>query len=463
MMKKRIYFVLLALLCCTQAQAKPFGYTGTPVITPKVETVTANLASPSVTIPANYIGIGWNTESFLIWPITPGNGSASLTSLWCMLGPAGYFRTGGASASYTTQLLQNISTLLTTCGSGWIFSYGLTNGESTATSVGWVNAAVSAFGSNAGNIVFNYGNEEGFGGTFQSNWNAAYAAIIAAQPSVKLQANDPSTQQEVADETAEKTFIQGLTPGLAGLQYASRHSYCLDPNGGAVGITQALSICTNNGSKNFQNNLSGSIPVVWDEFAMYLAGGYPGVSDRAEAAAYNLNAYILWAQQGFSGTIMLETSEGTLKNSTGLGRQAPSSPFIQQVDGGWAPAATFYSAFLFSKIVGQQIIPTTNSGTGTVISMATIGAHGNANILVVNNDPQTPVTITPAQSSGSWTTASYLDIEPATANGCFDNQMTAGGAQIGESGAWTGGFRTINIGGTVTIQPCGAVVIEIQP
>jgi len=115
-----------------------------------------------------------------------------------------------------------------------------------------------------------------------------------------------------------------------------------------------------------------------------------------------------------------------------------------------------------SKLEGQVTATATNTGTGSIVSLATVGQNGNANIVVINQDINTPVTITPAQSS-SWTFAKVMVLADATHSGCADTNVTLGGATIGEGGSWSPTWQYVNNGGSFTIGACGAAVIEIQP
>jgi hypothetical protein len=112
----------------------------------------------------------------------------------------------------------------------------------------------------------------------------------------------------------------------------------------------------------------------------------------------------------------------------------------------------FLGLMMFSKIEGQQIVSNSISGTGNVTAIATKGANGNANIIVVNDDTVNPVNVTPAQSS-FWATASVLQLAPSTSAGCADTAPTLGGSAVGTGGSWSGSPYTISNGGSVSLSP----------
>lgn len=133
-----------------------------------------------------------------------------------------------------------------------------------------------------------------------------------------------------------------------------------------------------------------------------------------------------------------------------------------QGDGNYLPTPIFYGMLLFSKIEGQQIAATTIVGPANVTAIATKGANGNANIIVVNNDPVKPAIITPKQSV-AWTSAHVLLVQDGAGGGCSDSTAKIGGAALGESGSWTGAPFSIANGATVSIPPCGHAEVQILP
>jgi hypothetical protein len=187
--------------------------------------------------------------------------------------------------------------------------------------------------------------------------------------------------------------------------------------------------------------------------SMGFASGGNGISNRLAAATWYLNEAIVMAAGGWSG-INIHAAYHFVS--------AIYNPIVQLGDGNFGAGPIFYGLFLFSKIEGQQILPLAIGGNGNIQAIATKGANGNANILAVNNDVSSSVIVTP-QQSGAWTTANVLVLQDGDGNGCASASPVVGGAAIGESGSWSGTPFSIANGGYVSIPPCGAALIQIQP
>ena len=186
------------------------------------------------------------------------------------------------------------------------------------------------------------------------------------------------------------------------------------------------------------------------------SGGLVGVSDRLAAAAWYVNEAIVFANIGWSGINTHNANQSiSIPND-------PYDPVVQQVDGNFGPGPIFYGMYLFSKIEGQQTAAVAVGGNANVNAIATKGGNGNANILVVNNDANGPVAVTPAQSS-AWTTANVLKLSTSDGANCTSANPTVGGQPIGEGGTWTGAPYSIANGASVTLNPCEAALIQIQP
>jgi hypothetical protein len=144
-------------------------------------------------------------------------------------------------------------------------------------------------------------------------------------------------------------------------------------------------------------------------------------------------------------------------------RPAYYNQFIQQPDGGWSPAPMFYGMLLFQALEGQTSISTTTTNLNPLASVtATLGPNGNTNLLVVNGDTVNTITVQPQQTH-LWSTAIiYL----VSGNGWADPKPVFNGNPIGEGGALAyNPIHPISIsnGDTVSISPCGAALIAIQP
>jgi hypothetical protein len=198
----------------------------------------------------------------------------------------------------------------------------------------------------------------------------------------------------------------------------------------------------------------GATPQRMSETNSICSRGQAGMSDRMMAAAWFVNTAIILANQGWTGMNIHSVWTGGIGNY---------NPVFIAPDNNFNAMPVFYGMYLFSKIQGQQIaaLAFTNSGTN-IAGISTKGGNGNANILIVNNDTVNPVSVKPNQSS-AWTTANVLLVKDGDGNGCASSSPIVGGAAIGESGSWSGAATSINNGASVSIPPCGAALISIQP
>lgn len=468
------FLCLFILLASGSADAFPFGKSVSS-ITPTAETVTANLASTSNTIPLDFVGISWESSSFIEGDFQ-GSSGASLLNIIKLLGINGNLRIGGSSgdlyitAPALTQALANgIASFLNSTGSGWTITYQLDWNVSSSylTQIGYILTAFTNFNTTS-NVIFELGNEQGgadtgsIDSTYVTAWNNLYAVISGTYPSLKWEAVECSSDCGGYYPGIEAT-VNALTPGISNFKFVSYHQYL------GSGYYAPASNFLPGGmfpKGTFAADIPGKIRL--GEWNTESSGGYQGVSDRLLSAAFYLETCMNLATAGYAGVNAHEVNNysgfsGAHLNPTGAGTNAAYAGFVQQVDGGWTPAPKFYGEYLFSKLQGQVIAATSKSGTGNVNAFATVGTGGNANILVVNNDPYRPVTLTPTQSSGTWTTAKIWNVGSATNNWCYDNVATLNGQVIGEGGSNVAGPITISNGATVTIVPCGAALIEIQP
>ena len=145
----------------------------------------------------------------------------------------------------------------------------------------------------------------------------------------------------------------------------------------------------------------------------------------------------------------------------GLTRPGYYNQFVHEPDGGYAPAPMFYGMYLFAELEGQTSIGTTvKPSLNNLASVnATLGPHGNANILVVNVSTTQQITVVPQQTQ-PWSTA---EVYLLSGQSCEDSNPVLNGKPIGEGGAWAGGPMSLVNGASITIPACGAALIEIQP
>ena len=470
----------IALATSISANAFAFGqHTGSNVPVPTAETVTANLASTSGTFPANFVGVSEENDDFINGN-TSGTSGASWSSLTSMFGTSGVLRIGGNTSDLTggapalTQTLANqIETNLTALGPGWSLIYGLNICiNNTATAVTQAGYIINAVGIN--NVTFQFGNEPGKCttiGTWQTRWNAYYNALVAAYPGVSVGGPDavsPAVATMGAYIGSSASAPYELGSGSSTLSIVSFHWYTgINPSGQNAAQLLAATALSNlqAGGNGFQSSSSLAFPGIAGKLRVtetntISGGGTRGISDRLVSAAFTINEAIELNALGING---YNVHFGCSTYPTTCQAQAIYPPYAMNADGNWAPRPIFYGMYLVSKLQGRPVAATSTSGGGNVNAISTVGTNGNANILVVNNDTANPVIVTPAQSS-SWTTAKVLLLAPGSANNsCYDANPTLGGAAIGESGAWTGAPTTITNGQTVTLSPCAAALVQIQP
>lgn len=447
-----------------------------PYITNSV-TVSANVAGSGVTIPADFVGISAETGDFTagFYQGTTGNWTsngftgtaASYINTLKLLGSHGVFRIGGGSSdaatapTITAGMSTNLNSFLAALGANWTLIYGLDliANDTTAAATTATNIATAV---GVANVIFSFGNEPGLNGfttaTYATRWNSYWTAVSGAVTNVKVAAIDDVINPGWG---SQPTVIAALTPGLAGLTEVSEHWYimCRDTFTspvpsiliGEVYQEQFAAMSASNLGQYLINTFSyGAKPQRMTETNTICARGQSGMSDRLVAATWFLNSAMVLANYGWAGINIHSVWWG------GLGIY---NPIQIAADGNFIAAPIFYGMYLFSRIEGEQIIPSSVGGKGNVAAIATLGAGGNANIIAVNNDVSNSVMVTPGQSA-AWSTATVLSL---SGTGCSDASPTLGGQSIGESGAWTGTTTTIGNGASISIPPCGAALIKIQP
>jgi hypothetical protein len=338
--------LLLTLYLFTQASASAAVFEhSSSTVTPKAETVTANLASTGITIPSSFVGVSWETND-LISGLLNGASGTSLCGVAKLLGPVGVWRIGGTSQDGTVALTQSLAngfaSFLSCVGSQWTPIYGLDYGVNNPTlAAAHAGYLVNAFG--VSNVVFAIANEPNYSPPYTSYtaiWNSYYSAITALYPSALFEATDVSNGAPFSNI---QTMVNTLTPGVSGLQFVSFHFY---PAAGSYATPTQLIANTSPGPGGNGwtglNTYSGNRVRVTETNSVE-GGGFQGVSDRMTA------------------------------------------------------------------------------------------------------------------------TAKVLEVEPAGKQWCFDPKATIGGAPISEGGTWAGAPYTISNGATLTLQPCGTALVQMQP
>ncbi|UFW75198.1 hypothetical protein [Bradyrhizobium sp. WU425] len=434
--------------------------------------IKANLAAGGLTIPSDFIGYSFNTTTMLKGLL---NGSAtSLINLAKMVGSSGRLRVGGSDQDWspapnlTPQLASDLGAFVTALGAGWKCLYGLdlaiNDPALAATQAGYLDAVMGS------KVSFHFGNEpmaSGYlnTGNYAARWNSYYSSLIAALPAAALMAPDELSFSPVP------TLVNGLTPTKNGLAAITMHWYVAlgTPHTaeGLIATIRANILSVTNTTGFFNNNeWAGSVPQVVTESNSFSGGGLPGVSDRLCAAIWYLNQAMVFAKGGFAGlcthnNLAWDGSSGWA-NGPVVGAVKPNAygALLVQPDLiSCAPGAIFYGIYLFSKVLGQQILKAQTDSNANHTSLATLGPNGSANILIANNDTVNSLVVTPDQTS-VWTSANVLML---SGSGPYDAAPTLGGASIGVGGTWGGAPTPINFGQTVTIPPCCAALIQIQP
>ena len=449
----------------------------------KTASVQVDLTGSGGTIPTNFVGISGEVGDFVngFYQGTSGqwtsNGftgnAASYISLVNLLGSTGSFRLGGGSAdtatapTITAGMSTNLNSFLVALGANWKLIYGLDLVANDTTTAATTASNIStAVGVN--NVVFQFGNEPSLNGftsaTYTARWNSYYTAVRASVATANTAAIDDEINLGWGNMP---TVAAGLTPGVAGLSFISMHwySFC---NGTWTGFVPAIvlsSIRVNRYAGNVFGGANQGIGYLANNYALGSTGqrmsetnsicsrGQTGMSNAMVASAWFLNTAIVLASNGWLGMNV---------HTVWTGGMGIYNPVIITADNNFKAGTVFYGMYLFTKIQGQQIVPSAVGGGANVSAIATKGGGGNANIIVVNNDVTNAVVVTLNQSS-AWSTASVLSISDSDGNGCASTVPVVGGASIGESGSWSGSSYTISNGKSLQLPPCGAALVQIQP
>lgn len=479
------FFYFALVFGCQAQQGLPAGQLANAGPPPaRAASISVNIGGSGLTIPTNFVGLSGEVGDFTAgfyqgnsgqWTSngTTGN-AASYISVINLLGPNGVFRLGGGSSdavtapTITSGMASNLDTFLSALGNGWTLIYGLdliANDTVTAATTA-INLAAAV---GVSNVVLQFGNEPSINGftaaAYTTRWNSYYTAVTGVVSSPKVAAVDDIIN---IGWGVVPTVIAGLTPGLSGMSFVSQHwySFCNGTWSGSVPSIMISSIYQNrygagifggaNAGAGFLSNQgkTGAITQRMSETNTICDRGQAGMSDRLMASTWVLDMALVLASNGWAGINLHSVWWG---GSTGVYNVTAVQPDLN-----FAPTPVFYGMLLFSKIEGEQIVPSAVGGNANVAAIATKGANGNANIIAVNNDVTNASSVTVDQSS-AWTTATVLQIKGGVGQGCADPSPTIGGQAIGESGVWSGAPFTIRKGTAVALGPCESVLISVQP
>lgn len=456
-MKQVAALALVLLLAAVPAWSDNQSQSLPASVSSRIATISVNLSALGPTIPTNFIGLSAENQDLIngYYQGTTGHAS-SFIALVNLLGSHGVLRIGGSTAdestppALTSQIATNLASFVGGLGANWTTIYGLdlfaANSGVAVTQAGYLATALGVT-----KVTFQMGNEPVTSGNFtlgsyETAWNSYYTAIIGAVSSARFAAWDDYSLGST------QAVIAALTPGLSGMSYVTQHYYTT--NGASATEPQMLGLLQ---GMTFSTNIpwAGAVPTRLTETNSMNTRGVAGMSDRLMAATFILNESIELAAGGWNGINVHECY-------TLSGAACVYNPVIQQPDLNFAPGPIFYGMYLFAQIEGDQIAQSAVSGNGSnVDEIAVAGSGGKAIILVSNNDPYSPVSVTPNESV-TWSTASVLLLAASDNLGCTSAQPVLGGQPIGESGVWRGFPSTISNGQAVVIPPCGAALIQIQ-
>ena len=421
--------------------------------------VTTILDDTSSTIPSNFIGLSLETQDIIADTIYTGS-NTSLQNLVKLLGSNGILRVGGTSQdtghqgnptpALTQRIANDLAGFNSALGSGWSLIYGLdlgsNNPSEAVTQAGYI---VKAFG--IGNVIFQIGNEPDnwySPSEYMSMWNDYYSSLSASYPLIIFAA--PDVAELISNS---QNYTVSLTPGISGLNSFSTHFYGVGCN--PVSISYASYLANPAAQSWTASYAPGKLRLT--ESGGICAGGQPLYTNVLLQTAWYLNTAISMANAGWIG---FNYHSVMTPYAPWGGRISYYNPYTEQNDKGYSPTAVFYGMLLFSKIEGQKIVNTSLFSASSVKAISTKGSSGNANILIVNNDTSYALLAKPDQSN-SWSTAKIYVINSSL--GCVDTSPALNGYVIGEGGSWAGSPAILNRGSSISIPPCGAALVEIQP
>ncbi len=424
------------------------GNVGIPLPSTQTATIQANLASTSFTIPINFIGASIELSDAIADNVyVPSNTSLINVFKALFTGNGCILRYGGSSEDTTVPpaLTQAIANDIAgfTQNVGCKMHYGLdgyaNNPTVAATQAGYI---INAMG--VGNVSFAIGNEPDLWGlgyaAYGTIFNAAEAYVLAVNSSATFEGPEVActgcggviqAYQNATDRTpAQMTAVTG-------------HYY---PYGQPTAIPtfQQMTTSCNNGDFSSYTSYASNMRI--NESNAVAGGGLPGLNDRMASASWYICVSSILAKLGYIG----------YSNHNHIGSYY--NLYHENGDTTWTPNPVFYGAYLFTRLLGQTIISTTNTNLDANASViATLNSNSKANILVANNNWTTNLTFKPTET-GTWSNGTVLLLNGAS---CAEINPTLGGSSFGEGAAWSGTTTPITNGQTVTIPPCGAALVSI--
>lgn len=413
--------------------------------------ITADLTSDLGTIPSDFVGFSTELEDYSAGIYNPGN--RSLIGLLRSFGPNGVMRVGGWSADavppwpVSQQIADDVAAFLAALGPGWRLIYGLNGAvnqpDYAVTTAGYL---ISALGPKVTFQAWNEPNLDAPGGeqTWLATFHAYHDAIEKQYGYVQWGAPDTS-------QFLDETWPGDTGIGWGGFEYLTTHYYWPASCAPLPNLPSARTILA-----------SGELPYSpgWslDEFGIICGGGDATINGSLVAATY----YLKLAQSALTGGwLHLMPHNVVVPEIWGDGSFRPGyyNQFVLQPDGGYAPSPMFYGEYLFSRVLGRRMLSAAvQDYSHAAVVIATMNETGNAGVLVTNANPDRAFRVRPGQSA-PWSTAETLAL---SGSACNDRDPLLGGAPIDEGGSWEGAWQQLSRGQTVTVPPCGAVLVEIR-
>jgi hypothetical protein len=428
--------------------------------------------APSVLIPANFIGLGYEMSSVApIGLLSPNN--QRCVDLINGLGPQGVLRVGGIVADYTRYIpngkiaserqntvithesLEQFGAFLKQTGWSAIWSVNFAQGN-LADAVEEARAVAAVLGPRL--LALEIGNEvEDYKRgakpfrkptydyeTYRKEYNEWHAAILRAVPGIRFAAPDTAASVEWVERMAAdaKNDVQLLTTHYyRNGQTRGSADQLLLPDPRLKDILTRLRIASQ----------KSGIPWRMCETNSFSGGGLPGVSNTFTGALWTLDFMLLLAEYGCAG-VNIETGVNQ------LGFISSYSPIQDDGKGINTAGAPYYGMLAFAKAIAthREILPVEIDTSGINLTTYVLGTGGSARcIVVVNRDNSHDARISIKELRMS--SVSVLRL----LSGSDDKtEVTFGGASVSGEGFWKAKNEEHVHDGFVVVPRMSAAVIR---
>ena len=413
--------------------------------------ITANTASPGVTIPSDFIGLSFETSSIASATGFPSS-SAVFEQMLSQLG-VGWMRFGGNSVDHTTWVggqrssstpansltgsdVDNVMALARRVG--WRVLFGLNLANSTAALDAQEAAYVSQSGSgslfgfeigNEPDLYFGNGDEtSGYTlSDYLSDWNSFANAIQTADPAAVL--TGPADAGSVGTWTAQFAAVYGSRIALL-----TQHLYPLAPvaDAGAASpnactISNLLSAATHSKAASDAAQIESiaqgaKVPWRMAESNSCYDGGTAGVSDTFASALWGVD---------YMFTLASNAASGVNFHGGGAGAYTPIA-----VSGSSVTARPLYDALLlFHAASSGRVVPITLAAGGIDLNAyAVLASDGTLRVTVVNEDASHDATVSITPGSAYVRALALRLTAPALDS---TTGFMLGGAEVAADGTWS--------------------------